>query len=362
MSRRFHNPFAAGEDRFLEDLARRFCKQVLPRGGLGIGDDAAVLPGKPTRVVTMDLLVEEQHFRFDLMTPQDLARRALEANLSDLAAMGAKPEAVLLGLAWPAEEKIAIRAAQFLEGLERACRKRQVPLLGGDSVKARVGAATLSITAIGIPHPGGPVLRSGGKPGDILAVTGSLGASGLGLQILLGRIRPAGGPRERRLAGQAVRLYRTPRARLDAAKPLARWAGALIDLSDGLGIDLPRLARASGCGFEVQAAAIPLHPAVFCFLEGMEAPLRQALGGGEDFELLAAIPSRRWERAWRALARAGVNLVPIGRLTPAQKGSWLVTERGREPWPMGGWDPFASGLDVKAGTSVGTNKRCRSHR
>lgn len=350
------HPWEGGEDRFLDGLARRFSGQVLPRGTLGIGDDAAVLPGSPVRVVTLDLLVERQHFSFALLSPRELAGRALEANLSDLAAMGARPEAVFLGLAWPGEGPASALVSPFLDGLYRACRKRGVPLLGGDTVRARPGAVTLAITAVGIPWPGGPVRRSNGRPGDILAVTGPLGGAALGLKILEGQVPAPRFPRERRLASAAIGRFRLPRARLEAARPLARWARALMDLSDGLGIDLPRLARASRCGFLVEEEAIPRHPALGRFL-GPAAAAGLALSGGEDFELLAAVDPGRWAGACRALGRAGVDLKPLGRLLPPEEGEWLVSPAGRRPWPGGGWDPFSPRLDSRSFRSVDPEKR-----
>ncbi|MBP7148928.1 MAG: hypothetical protein KBD01_15455, partial [Acidobacteria bacterium] len=140
------DPFQRGEDAFLARLARAFGGLPLPRGALGIGDDAAVLPGRPVRVVTLDLLVEGQHFEFGLLSPEDLAARALEVNLSDIAAMGARPEAAFLGLAWPASRAAAPLAARFLAALRAACLGRRVPLLGGDTVRAAPGAATLALT------------------------------------------------------------------------------------------------------------------------------------------------------------------------------------------------------------------------
>ncbi|MCU0253064.1 MAG: thiamine-phosphate kinase [Acidobacteria bacterium] len=356
-------PFAHGEDAFLERLRRRFAVPDAPRGGLGIGDDAAVLPGRPRRVVTTDLLVEGQHFRFDLMTPADLAHRALEVNLSDIAAMGARPEAVFLGLGWPRGRSYGGRLDPFLAALARACRARGMPLLGGDTVRVPAGAATVALTVTGIPHRGGPVLRSGGRPGDVLLVTGALGGSALGLALLEGRVRS---PREagaRRLAARAVARYRRPIARLAAAPALAAAARGLIDLSDGLGLDLPRLARASGCGFEVTREHVPVDPAA-AHLLAPDAAFALAIGGGEDYELLAAVPSRRLPALRRRLAAAGVPTSPIGRLLPPTAGERLVVRGAARTWPAVGWDPFrpgrSAGLDARSPGSVLPHGRGRT--
>jgi thiamine-monophosphate kinase len=348
-------PFAHGEDAFLERLRRRFAVPAAPRGGLGIGDDAAVLPGRPRRVVTTDLLVEGQHFRFDLLAPADLAVRALEANLSDIAAMGAQPEAVFLGLAWPRGAAASRRLEPFLAALARACRARRVPLLGGDTVRAPQGATTLALAVTGLPHRGGPVLRSGGRPGDALVVTGALGGSALGLALLEGRVRVSREAGARRLAERAAARYRRPRARLAAAPALAARASALIDLSDGLGLDLPRLARASGCGFEVRADLLPVDPAAARLLPPDEA-LRLALRGGEDYELLAAVAPGRLAGLLRRLAAVGVPAAAIGRLLPARAGGRLRTGGTVRRWVAAGWDPLRTGrsrgLDAAASRSV----------
>jgi thiamine-monophosphate kinase len=338
-------PFAHGEDAFLERLRRRFAVLGAPRGAVGIGDDAAILPGRHRRVVTTDLLVEGQHFRFDLLDPADLAVRALEANLSDVAAMGARPESVFLGLGWPRGASSERRLPRFLAGLLGACRARRVPLLGGDTVRVPAGATTVALTVTGIPHRGGPVLRSGGRPGDVLVVTGALGGSALGLALLEGRARPPRDATGRRLAAAAVARYRRPSARLAAAPVLAGAARALIDLSDGLGLDLPRLARASGCGFEVTRERVPIDPAAARLLPPAEA-WGLALGGGEDFELLAAVPPGRLAGLLRRLAGAGVPAAPIGRLLPARSGGRLASGGTARRWIAAGWDPFRAGRPV----------------
>ena len=330
---------AGREDELVARLAALASAHGSRRGVLGIGDDAAVLPGKPLRVVSVDLLVEGQHFRLDLMRPEDVARRALEANLSDIAAMGARPEGFLLGLAWPVSPASRRLGGRLVAALIRAGAERGAPLLGGDTVRAAPGAATLSITVFGTPWPGGPVLRAGGRPGDVIVVTGPLGAPATGLWLLEQGIRPRGAD-GRRLAREAVSAFRTPRARLDLARPMARWSRALIDLSDGLGLDLPRLAEASRCGFWVDAGAVPVHAAARHFATHPADALGRAIAGGEDYELVAAIPPEDLPAAHRAVRRAGGRLVELGRLT-RDRGQWLVG-RGKGPveWPRTGWDPF----------------------
>ncbi len=347
------DPLAAGENQFVAELSRLFDAGA-SRAVVGIGDDAAVLPGDPVRVISVDLLVEKQHFRWDLMEPADLADRALEVNLSDIAAMGARPEAVFLGLAWPGSRVARARLAAFLRAFRTACKRRRVPLLGGDTVHADEGATTLAITVVGTPWPGGPVLRSTAAPGDWLCVTGSLGGASLGLALLESRVRVPRTAAARRDAATAIRRYRRPRAQLAAARALARGASALIDLSDGLGLDAPRLARACGCGFMIETGSIPLEPALARLVPDRVEALRHAIHGGDDYQLLATVAPRRFAAVHSALRRAGVSLQRIGRLT-SQPDLYLSSdsEQPPRPWPERGWDPFIS-LDAPLGRGVGT--------
>lgn len=346
------DPLAEGENRFVAELKRLFGSST-PSAMVGIGDDAAVLPGKPVRVISVDLLVEKQHFRWDLMEPADVAVRALEVNLSDIAAMGARPEAVFLGLAWPSSGTARARLANFLRSFRAACKRRGVPLLGGDTVHADDGATTLAVTVVGTPWPGGPVLRSTGRPGDWLCVTGSLGGASLGLAVVESRVRVARSPAARRAAAIAIRRLRRPRALLDAARVLARGASALIDLSDGLGLDAPRLAGASACGFRIDLSAIPIDPAVCRLVPDPAEALRHAIHGGDDYQLLAAVPSRRFAAVHASLRRRGITLHRIGRLTP-QPDLYLLSDSDGHlrPWPERGWDPFRP-LDASRGVGVG---------
>ncbi|RMG45466.1 MAG: thiamine-phosphate kinase [Acidobacteria bacterium] len=355
------DPFQLGEDRFLAWLASRFRARGGSAFSLGIGDDAAVLAGRPARVVTVDQMLEGRHFRFRWIVPRALGRRAVERALSDIAAMGARPEGVLLALSWPRGGEWGRKARALFEGLGGALDRRGVPLVGGDTTRARVGHAALAVVAVGRPWPGGPVLRSGGRPGDLLAVTGPLGAAAAGHLLCSGRLAPPGDRAGRRAAGAALRAFREPTARLELARPLARHARALIDLSDGLGLDLPRLAAASGCGFEVEAERIPVAPAARRLL-GERRAFRAAIAGGEDYELLAAIPPDRLPAAERAVARAGGALHVVGRLTAPGGGGRLVRRGAFAPWPAGGWDPFRPPLDAGRPGRVDRAGRRRSGR
>ena len=255
----------------------------LERLGLahGIEHDAAQIQGL---VVTQDALVEGIHFRFDLCSWRDLGFRAAAANLSDLAACGAEPLALLVTLGLPAETELS-DVVELYEGLNEP----GVPVRGGDTTSAQ--EVFLSVTALGEAQrvPG----RAGAKPGDLLVVTGPLGAAGA--------------------AFRGGRLDRPP-LRLDEGRRLARVATAMLDLSDGLAADASHLAARSGCRLVIELERVPLAPGA----------LLEDLSFGEDYELLAATPD--------ALA-----FPVIGR---CEVGSGVDVRLRGEPVELSGWEHF----------------------
>jgi thiamine-monophosphate kinase len=234
----------------LADVGELGLLMELERRGLAVGieNDAAELAGG--RVVTQDVLVESVHFRLDWITWHELGFRAAAVNLSDLAASGATPEGLVVTLAAPSDTAVA-DVVELYEGLAEA----GTPVIGGDTSAA--DRLVLSVTAIGRSErvPG----RAGARPGDVLVVTGPLGAAGAAFR--------RGG-------------YVRPPLRLEEGRELARTAHALIDLSDGLARDAGHIAARSGCRLVVELERVPLA-------DGAES---SDLGFGEDYELLAALP------------------------------------------------------------------------
>jgi thiamine-monophosphate kinase len=285
-------------------------------GARGLLDDAAVLePGGRFLVLTHDMLVEGVHYLPD-DPPADVAWKLLAVNLSDLAAKGARPVGVLLGYSlgedgWD---------EAFAAGLGTALGAFELPLLGGDTVRGK-GPRTLALTAVG--ETDGPVpSRAGGRPGDHLWVSGTIGDSGAGLRGLKGEI-----PRDPFL----VERYRNPRPRLEAGERLARLANAMMDVSDGLLIDSSRLSEASGVAIEIDLGSIPLSEAFLATLgEGREARLAAATAG-DDYELLlAAAP----ERAPEILALQDELGLPLSRIGILADGSGLSLTEGGEAVPL----------------------------
>jgi thiamine-monophosphate kinase len=282
----------------LSEVGERGLLRELERLGLASGQDAegAVLSGG--RVATLDVLVEGVHFRRDWTSLRDLGYKAAAVNLSDLAAMGAEPEGLLVGLAVPAETELPV-LFEVYEGLG----EHEVPIAGGDLTQGP--AWTVSITAFGRSErvPG----RAGARPGDALVVTGPLGAAAAGLYAL-----------EHGLEGfpELIEAHRRPPVRLAAGRTLGVAAHALLDLSDGIGTDAARIAERSGCKLVLDVDAIPRAPRI-----EEVAPL-PFWTMGEDYELLAAL-------APEDAAASGFTVV--GR---CEEGS------GVEPPDLSGWDSF----------------------
>jgi thiamine-monophosphate kinase len=290
---------------------------------LGIGDDAALLRPRPGQdlVVTTDALVEDVHFRFSTQSARGLGRRALAVNLSDLAAMGARPLACLLSLAAPASSE-AGRCLDLVRGLVEVATQQGCPLVGGNVSRAR--ETSITVTALGSVRADRALTRSAARPGDGLYVTGTLGGAALAL---------ARGERER------VRLRRTPVPRLEAGRALARLAsaGACIDVSDGLLADLGHVLEASQVGASLDADRLPTPRGFGAACRRLDLePGRLALEGGEDYELLFTVRPRGLSMASLA-KRLGVRVTRIGVVTAAG-----LEIRG-DPAPgssSGGWRHF----------------------
>jgi thiamine-monophosphate kinase len=287
----------------------------------GLADDAAVLKvGGATLVLTHDVIAQGVHFLPD-DPPGDVAWKLLAVNLSDLAAKGARPLGVLLGFALGD----AAWDRAFVEGLGAALAAFDVPLLGGDTVAA---PRVLGLTAIG-EAPGPVPARSGARSGDDLWVSGTIGDAGAGLCILRGE-----------LPGDAflVERYRRPTPRLAAGQALAPLVSAMMDVSDGLMIDVSRIAEASGVALVMELADLPLSDA-YCRAVGSDGPARLAAAtSGDDYELLFTAAPERAE-AMLAVSRAlGLPLTRIGRSAP---GSGLTPTDGGAPLPLPprlGWE------------------------
>jgi len=304
----------------------RYFRPLAGEGGLGLLDDAANLRVPPglDLVLTKDMIASGVHFLAD-DPPETIARKALRVNLSDLAAKGASPIGYLLGVCFASDLEERWIAA-FARGLRIDQELFGIELLGGDTISAPAGPV-ISITAFGTVPTGRMVHRSGGRPGDLLFVSGTIGDGAAGLALL----RRKTGPWDGLGADQRDRLvsrYRVPEPRLRLAPALLEYASAAMDISDGLVGDCDKLAWASGCSATIEAERVPLpFP-----LGADDTQLATLLTVGDDYEILAAIPPRSEPGFREAAAEAGVPVTRIGALTK-ERGPTEVRFRGR-PLPL----------------------------
>ncbi len=324
------------EDDIVRSLAARFRKRS-PGVRLGIGDDAAVVRLKGSAedlVVTTDMLVEDVDFRRAWMRPGQLGHKSLAVNLSDLAAMGARPRFYLVALALPRGVGDSwIRA--FYAGMKRLGDATGAELLGGD-LSGSPSGLQITITVLGATRGRRYLARSGGRPGEPIFVTGTLGRAAAGLKLLQQGTLKGRSRAER----EALAAHRTPSPRCDAGQWLAAsgLVSSMMDLSDGLSADLPRLCAASGTGAVVEAGSLPLFSQSRRW--GCD-PLALALHGGEDFELLFTVPTAKVERLQKTYPAGFPTPTAVGRLVAGHKVEWM-TQAGRKPetLPNLGFDHF----------------------
>ncbi|GAB1724823.1 MAG: Thiamine-monophosphate kinase [Nitrospira sp.] len=307
----------------------------------GIGDDTAIIKTSSTEwtLITTDLVAEGVHFDPATSSFRDIGYRAAIANLSDIAAMGGRPRFMLVSIAIPPSCSTA-QIQHLYRGMMQAGSPYQVRLIGGDTSASR-GGLFLNITLTGVVKPRRVLLRSGARVGDRLYVTGTLGDSRAGLDLLTSRRRPTLRPADARFL---LARHHRPSARIAEGVWLAeqRLAGAAIDLSDGLTGDLRHICEESGVGADVIAGALPISPACRAYAQarGLD-PGQIALQGGEDYELLFTVPRRQQSRFDRLAGKTGFRMTCIGSITPGMSGLRLRTEAGAtQPLPLTSYEHF----------------------
>lgn len=295
------------EQAFLQFLATQY--QTLPAAGVGIGDDAAVLawPADSKLVVCTDLISDETDFHLADVTPQQIGRKALAINLSDIAAMACRPVGALLTLLLPQGASSLELAQGIYQGAAELGEQFACPIIGGDT-NSWPGKVAVSVTVLGQSLTGQPLLRSGAQPGDAILVTGQLGGSILGHH-----------------------LDFTPR--VHEAQQLAQACGvtAGMDISDGISIDLPRLCLQSGVGAEIDVRLLPLSADAQQMSQKTGQPAWwHGLNDGEDFELLFTVPQNEADQ----LVAQWTNATPITRIGTIrqERGLTMLGEDGtRQP-------------------------------
>ncbi len=302
------------------------------------GDDAAVIrqPAGDVQIVTTDALVEGNHFRMDWTDWESLGHKALAVNLSDIAAMGAVPTFGFVTLGLCGNERIADLEALY-RGMGDLARRHGVVILGGDIVRVQ-SERFISITAMGRMREDQVLLRSGAQVDDVIGVTGTIGASAAGLEIL----RSPETFVDRTTAARIVQAHLRPQPRIDAGQLLVRHgASAAMDLSDGMAGDLPKILTARGVSAEVNADRLPVIAAVRALFP--DRWLELALMGGEDYELLFTISPVRWSGLQTDAATLGITVTTVGTVRSAvgEPTLLLIQTDGSAEWlPVGAFDHF----------------------
>ena len=333
-----------GERALIERIRLRL-PAAPPQVVVGIGDDAAV--ARPDRgamqVLTTDALVEGVHFDRRFSSPCDIGYKALAVNVSDIASMGGAPRFALLSLMLPADTLLS-DIDGLLDGLLELGTASRIALVGGNITRSP-GPLIVDVTVIGSVKPRKVLTRSGAHAGDSLYVTGHIGAAAAGLGWLRAHAADSqtGGknvlarPVDPDLADCVARHCRPePRARIGALLGRTRAASACMDLSDGLADAVAQISDASGTGAAIESSALPLHAGARAwFLSAGRDPVEACVAGGDDYELLFAVPRRARGRLRAVVSEArGVPVTRIGELTPAA-GVSLVRNGSLEPLPAG---------------------------
>lgn len=329
-------------------LARRFARPAtqLIRG---IGDDAAVLasPKHGWWHVTTDLLTDGIHFDLRTASLESVGYRAAMANLSDIAAMGAVPRYLLVSLAMPSEFSTS-QVLELYTGLMKACRPHHVLLIGGDTSASKTGLF-VSLTLIGTTKSERALFRHGARVGDAIYVTGTLGDSLAGLQLLTHPAPNLPSPRPfppLRTSHKTFLINRhlRPTARLAEGQWLnnARLATAAIDLSDGLSGDLRHLCTESRVGAEIELTTLPISAACRAHAENRRLDAAMiALTGGEDYELLFTAPPAKQATIARHARAHGFHITRIGTIRPRRFGMRMNTPGGTmKPIPNMSYEHF----------------------
>lgn len=331
------------------DIIRRYFNRdglAFPRAGvaLGIGDDCALLTPQPGQqlAMSMDMLQEGVHFLPDA-DPYLLGQRTLLVNLSDLAAMGAKPLCFTLALSLPARVEKWLEC--FSAGLAEVGHAHDCPLVGGDltSTHSQCGVMTFCVQVHGEVPEGRAIKRSGAKVGDLIYVTGTLGDAAAGLILLQEDGSDSALSKAQR--SDLVTAFYQPESRIEAGIALRDIATAAIDLSDGLASDLPHILRASGVGAIIETQNLPLSDA-FCALLPDANRLTLALGGGDDYELCFTLPPQAINEMETRLRTVGVSVTCVGRIEAHPGLRWQRNNKLLK-LAIGGYNHFPAEASVK---------------
>lgn len=301
----------------------------------GIGDDAAVIEwGDKVLLVTTDILIEDIHFDRSWIDPYYLGKKSLAVNLSDIAAMGGSPRYFLISLGLTKNLPFTF-LSRFYRGLKEEAKRYGAELIGGDTSLSH--KIIVNICLIGEGKKGNLLFRKGARVGDDLFVSGTLGDSALGLEIL---------KKKRRLKGSnvLVKKHLSPCPRIQLGQTISRhqWAHAMIDVSDGVIIDTTHLLKESGVGARIWEEKIPLSASYRKWIHSFSKDYySMALTGGEDYELLFTAPPEARKKLTSLGLSVQIPITCIGKILPKKEGFRIVKKDGKEYFPsQGGFDHF----------------------
>ncbi|PIE43963.1 MAG: thiamine-phosphate kinase [Gammaproteobacteria bacterium] len=302
-----------GEFGFIDRFASKF-KPLIKPGDIGIGDDCAIISVNPheNQVVTTDLLVEDIHFLKQKIEPEHLGHKALAVNLSDIAAMGATPQASFLSIAMPQDTDIAWLDS-FMQGYHSLSQQYQVPLMGGDTTKSQQHLA-INVVVTGLLDKTKARLRCMAQTGDIVCVTGTIGDSAAGLQVLLDNLAQTA------LTKRLVAAHHLPQPQIKQGQWLAEQSSvhAMMDISDGIASDLQHILDASKKSAKVELNQLPISNDLVAAARtyGWNR-YRLAAGGGEDYQLLITVRSDAMKQLNTGFIEVfNSPLYPIGTIHP----------------------------------------------
>ena len=299
-------------------LLRKLIALIKPAASrsVPIGDDCAIIPdGKNFLLLTTDILVEGNHFTTDYMAPRQIGKKAIEVNVSDIAACGGLPRYAVISLVLPRHTAPAF-LKDLYTGITRACRRYGIKIIGGDTARGRFIA--INVALLGRVERTHLCRRSGARIGDLILVTGPLGESAAALALL----RAHSAPR------QSTSSYTEPRAQLARARTIAPYCNAMIDSSDGIASEIRHICLQSGTGARIRQEKIPISRVTWriAALLGRN-PYGWVLRGGEDFQLVAAVSPGVYRRHRRLFRGCTI----IGEIRPKNEGIRLIDRRsGRE--------------------------------
>lgn len=294
---------------------------------LGIGDDAAIISSQKDKleVMTLDTLVENDHFNCKWSTPYQIGMKSMEVNVSDIAAMGAVPNYALASIV--ITDNTDIKWLEDLyRGIKQVCDKYKISLIGGDTTRGSIKMVSVTMAGAAVK----PCLRSGAKKGDLICVTGQVGGSFAGY---------LGFKNKKKLALYVKKRHLEPKARLDISNKIAQFASAMIDVSDGVASEVKHIANNSSKGAIIYAKNLPIHDDVFKMEEKLGLNKYYcALSGGEDFELLFTISKQNLAKLQKLKLINKNEISVIGEIVADKNKLELILENNKKTEIPGGWD------------------------